>query len=187
MPSDKLKSLIKPVVLTQKVIWFALFASMIFYVFFAYFFLTRNQALTSNYLEAYGIIIYIVAVVSAVASVWYYRKSLSDTRLSYLLSASPDAEKLALDFKTRKADDERLAALKSLDVRELVIYSLMLELQKVTMIVMILNEIVLICGFILAFMTDDPYKIFPFAAAAIVLSVWMFPRAGRLIERARAL
>lgn len=184
--TDKLKSLIRPVVLTQKVIWFALFASMIFYVVFAYIFLTHNQALTSNYIEAYGIIVYIVAVVSAGASVWYYRKSLSDTRLSYLLSASPDVEKMALGFGTRKADDERLAALKSLDARELFIYSLMLELQKVTIIVMILNEIVLVCGFILAFMTDNPYKIFPFAAAAIVLSVWMFPRAGRLIERAQS-
>lgn len=46
-----------------------------------------------------------------------------------------------------------------------------------------MNECVLLLGFVLAFMSKDPWKIAPFSVIGVVLQVYMYPRAEKLVER----
>ena len=48
-----------------------------------------------------------------------------------------------------------------------------------------MNECVLLLGFVLAFMSKDPWKIMPFSAVGIVLQVYMYPRVAKLLERTK--
>ena len=50
------------------------------------------------------------------------------------------------------------------------------ELQKSSIINLILNELVIMIGFVLSFLSGDFMKIIPFGAASLVLCIWMFPR-----------
>ena len=46
-----------------------------------------------------------------------------------------------------------------------------------------INECVLLLGFVLAFISKDPWKIAPFSVIGVVLQVYMYPRAEELVER----
>ncbi len=48
-----------------------------------------------------------------------------------------------------------------------------------------MNECVLLLGFVLAFISKDPWKIAPFSAIGLVLQVYMYPRAEKLLEKTK--
>lgn len=187
MISDQLKELIRPPVLVQKIIWFVIVGSIIFYIGFVYLFVGDNRALTTpigSYIEP---LIYILAGACVLGSIFYYRYALSEDKLSQFMNKDVDLELLAKNPKTKEIDQAKLGKLNSLPDPETKVYSLMFELQKITILTLILNELTVIFGSVLAFVTDDPSKIIPFAIGSLVLSFWMFPRPLALIARVQSL
>ena len=183
MISDELKELIRPVVLVQKIIWFVIVGSIIFYISFIYKFVGENKALATpvgDYIEP---LIYLLACSCVLGSIFYYRYALSDNRLSQFMNKDLDLEALVTNPIKKEVDTARLDELRSLSDKEAKIYSLMFELQKITIITLILNELTAIFGSVLAFVNDDASKIIPFAIGSLVLSFWMFPRYRALIKR----
>jgi len=187
MISEQLKELIRPAVLVQKIIWFVIVGSIIFYIGFVYIFLGGNKALTSPVSGDMDIFIYLLAGAAFVGSILYHRYSLSDKKLKQFLSKDVDLELLAKDPRTKKIDTGKLGKLNSLPVLETKIYSLMFELQKITILSLILNELIVIFGSAIAFMNEDVSKIVPFGIISPVLCFWMFPRAQAIIKRAEQL
>ncbi len=187
MISEQLKELIRPAVLVQKIIWFVIVGSIIFYIGFVYLFLGDNKALTSSiggYIEP---LIYILAGACVLGSIFYYRYALSENQLRQFLNKDIDLELLAKNPKTKEIDQVKLKKLNSLSEGETKIYSLMFELQKITILTLILNELTIIFGSVLAFVNDDASKVIPFAIGSLVLSFWMFPKPWALINRVQKL
>ncbi len=187
MITDELKELIRPVVLVQKIIWFIIVGSIIFYISFIYKFVGENKALATSvggYIEP---LIYILAGACVLGSIFYYRYALSESRLSEFMSKDLDLESLVTNPIKKEVDNTRLEELRSLSDNEAKIYSLMFELQKITIITLILNELTAIFGSVLAFVNDDASKIIPFAIGSLVLSFWMFPRHNSLIKKVSSL
>jgi hypothetical protein len=182
--SEELKELIRPAVLVQKILWFVIVGSIIFYIGFVYIFIGGNKALTSSIGSNVELLIYILAGAITLGSIVYYRYSLSDNQLKKFMSKDVDLDLLAKDPRTKKIDAGKLARLNSLSVLETKIYSLMFELQKITILTLILNELIVIFGSALAFISEDVSKIVPFGIVSLVLSFWMFPRAQAMIKRA---
>ncbi len=187
MISDELKELIRPVVLVQRIIWFVIVGSIIFYIGFVYIFVGENKALAisvGGYIEP---LIYVLAGACVLGSIFYYRYALSESRIRQFMDTDVDVQSMALNPRTKEVDHSKLDQLRSLTIREAKIYSLMFELQKITIIVLILNELTAIFGSVLAFIYDDAQKVIPFAIASLVLSFWMFPRHQSLIKRVQNL
>ena len=187
MISEQLKELIRPAVLVQKIIWFVIVGSIIFYIGFVYIFIGGNKALTTSIGSNVDLLIYVLAGAAFIGSILYYRYSLSDSRLKQFMSKDVDLELLAKDPRTKKIDAGKLSRLNSLSVLETKIYSLMFELQKITILSLILNELIVIFGSALAFISEDVSRIVPFGIVSLVLSFWMFPRAQSLIKRVQNL
>jgi len=187
MISEQLKELIRPVALVQKIIWFVIVGSIIFYIGFVYIFIGGNKALTSSIGSNIELLIYILAGAAFVGSILYHRYSLSDSRLKQFMSKDVDLDLLAKDPRTKIIEVAKLTKLNSLSVLETKIYSFMFELQKITLLSLILTELIVIFGSALAFISEDVSKIVPFGIVSLVLSFWMFPRPESLINRVQNL
>ncbi len=94
-----------------------------------------------------------------------------------------DIDLLAKNPRTKEIDKTKLAQLKPLSSDELKIYSLIFELQKITILTLILNELIVIFGSAISFIHDDVSRIIPFGIVSLGLSFWMFPRAQAVIKR----
>ncbi len=184
MLSQNLRQLIRPLVIIQQVIWAVITGSIVFYFGIIYVLVGSHgsrSVLTNSIFETF---FYAAALVLAVSSLYLRRYFLSDNRLKRAMSKDVDLHDLASDPRTKKTDSEKLEQLKSLSDFERRVYSLMYYLQKITFINLFMNEIVVILGFVLAFLSGDASKIIPFGAGSLVLSLWMYPRSGKITERA---
>lgn len=187
MHSKELLELIRPAIMVQKILWFVIVGSIIFYIGFVYIFIGGNIALSTSIGSNLEILIYILAGAAAVGSVYYFRYSMSDNHLLKFMAKDVDVESLVKNPRTKEIDEAKLARLNSLTPKELKIYSLMFEYQKIIIITLILNELIVILGSALSFINDDTSKIFPFGILSLVLSFWMFPRPQPLIKRVQSL
>lgn len=183
MISEELKELIRPAILVQKILWFIIVGSIIFYIGFVYIFLGANKALAAPVGSTTELLIYILAGAVTIVSIIYYYHALSDGRLKRFMSKDADLDLLAKDPRSNKIDEAKLAKLKPLSAYERKIYSLMFELQKITLLSLILLELMVILGSALAFLNEDASIIVPFGIVSLVLCFWMFPRAQSLIRR----
>lgn len=187
MISTELKKLIRPLIIVQQVIWFAITGSIVFYAVIAYILVGSGGTDDISRSRGLGTALYVAALAVAICSIFYRRYSMSDKSITKILSRNIDPARLAQNARTKSIDSVKLGQLESLTEFELKVFSLMYELQKITFISLFLNEIMVIIGFVLAFLSGDPANILPFAVISLVLSFWMFPRSGKLIERARYL
>ncbi len=184
MISDELKELNRPTILVQKVLWFIIVGSIIFYIGFVYIFIGGNKALASSVGSNIELLIYVLAVAAALGSILYYQYAYSNKNLKRFMSKDVDIELLAKNPRKKEVDAGKLGQLNSLSPVELKIYSLMFELQKITIITLILNELIVIFGSAISFINEDSSKIVPFGIVSLVLSFWMFPKPQSLIKRA---
>lgn len=186
MITPQLKDLIRPLILVQRVIWIIITCSILFYSFLA-FILIGTDATSDVGMMGLEMGLYIASVVFAASSVLYYRYSLSDARLSMFLKRDVDVADLSRAMGAKGAEYGQLAQIKSMSDFDRRALSLMYELQKISLINLILNEMVIILGFVIAFLSGDFMKIIPSGAASLVLCIWMFPRPESLVKRARNL
>lgn len=187
MISEDLKELIRSPILVQKILWFVIVGSIIFYISFVYIFVGGSRVLVISIGSAIELLIYILAGIAMLGSIFYYRYALSDNHLKKFMSKDVDIGLLAKSPSTKEVDTNKLAQLKALSPSELKIYSLMFELQKIIVVTLILNEIIVILGSAISFINDDVSKIVPFGIVSLVLSFWMFPKPQSLIKRVQSL
>jgi hypothetical protein len=184
MISEQLNELIRPVILVQKIIWFIIVLSIVFYIVLLYFLIDGNIADSSGAGNGLEILIYILSGASAAGSIYYYRYSISDKKLRKFMAQELDIQQLAKDPRTSEIDDEKLDKLNSITNVEAKIYSLMIEFQKSITISLLLSELVVIFGSTLSFLTGNFFRIVPFAIVSVILCIWMFPRPQSLINKA---
>ena len=187
MISKNLKELIRPVILVQKIIWFIIVFSILFYIVLLYFLLGRTMVNGASAKYGLEVLIYILSGASAAGTVYYYRYSISDSKLRKFMAQDLDIEQLAKDPRTSEVDDEKLDKLNSIPNVEAKIYSLMFEFQKSITISLLLSELIVIFGSTLSFLTGDFSRIVPFAIVSVILCIWMFPKPQSLIKRAHKL
>ena len=187
MISDKLKELIRPPILVQRLLWFVIVGSIIFYICFVYIFVGGNIILTASFSSNIEVVVYVLAGLAGVGSIYYYQRALSTDKLREFMDKDMDLESFAKDPRTKGIDEAKLKALNSLSAQDQKIYSLMFEYQKIIIITLILNEIIVILGSVLSFINDDVSRIVPFGIVSLVLCFWMFPRPYSLIDRVHKL
>jgi len=146
-----------------------------------------NTVLVISMSSTVELLIYVLTGISMLGSIFYYHYALSDNRLKKFMSKNVDVELLAKNPMSKEVNSNKLAQLNSLSQKELKIYSLMFELQKITIITLILNELIVIFGSAISFINDDVSKIVPFGIVSLVLSFWMFPKPQSLIKRVQSL
>jgi len=187
MISELLTALIRPVILVQKIIWFIIVLSILSYIVLLYFLLGGSMAGGVSVGNSLEILIYILSGASATGSIYYYRHSISESKLRKFMARELDIEQLAKDPRTSKIDDEKLTKLSSIPNEEAKIYSLMMEFQKNITISLLLSELIVIFGSTLSFLTGNFSRIVPFAIVSVILCIWMFPKPLFLIKRAHKL
>jgi hypothetical protein len=187
MLSAQLRKLIRPLVIIQQVIWLVITGSIVFYFGIIYLLVGDRDSDSPSMSGDLKIALYVAAILVAAASFYLRNYFLSDESLRRFLAKDLNLEELARDPGKDSPDSQKLERLRSLSVFEQKIFSLMYYIQKTTFINLFLNEIVVIIGFVLAFLSGDPGKIIPFGAVSLLLCIWMYPRSGKITERARQL
>lgn len=187
MLSAQLRQLIRPLVVIQQVIWIVITGSIVFYFGIIYLLIGGQDSDSPTMSGGLKIALYGAATLVTAASFYLRNYFLSDESLRRFLAKDLNLEELARDPGKDAVDSQKLERLRSLSEFEQKIFSLMYYLQKVTFINLFLNEIIVIIGFVLAFLSGDPGKIIPFGAVSLLLSIWMYPRSGKITERARRL
>lgn len=185
MISTQLRQLIRPLVLIQRVIWVVITGSILFYFGIVYVLVGNSGTGTLPKMDGFETVMYIVAAAVSVCSIFSHRHALSGESLARNLKKDVNVEELSRDPRTKRIDADKLGRLESLSDFEKRAFSLMYYLQRVTFINLFLNETVVVLGFVLAFLSGDPQKIILFGVVSLALSVWMFPRPGAAIDRAR--
>ncbi|HKQ33522.1 MAG TPA: hypothetical protein VJV40_09955 [Thermodesulfobacteriota bacterium] len=169
--NPNLERLIGARVLAERAVWVMITGSVIFYSFLAYKLAGESAGAAADSLSGAEPLFYIAAAAAAVFSVVYRRRSFSDAGVRAILSK----------FDTGAHGIEDVSALNESEKRA---FFLLNELQKASIINLIINEIVIIIGFVLSFLSGDFMKIIPFGIASLVLCLWMFPRTESVAERA---
>lgn len=126
------------------------------------------------------------AVIVAAVSVYYRRWVYSDANLDRLLTRPIDMARLAKQPRTGRLDEAFAAEIDTLPKHEQRFVKLFADLQTPLVINLALNEIIALIGFVLAVLQRNPSLLLPFAAAGVVLNIWVWPTADRLYVRLQA-
>jgi len=129
----------------------------------------------------------LVAVSLGIASILWWRLHLSDDRLKANLAREVSARSLASNRQTGQIDEDRLSEIERLSEFEQKLLSYASGYPLPFVVSLLLNGVIPIPGVVLAFLTANPTKMVPFALAAIILNVLMFPRLTALVNRASLL
>jgi hypothetical protein len=104
-----------------------------------------------------------------------------------IIKKDVDVTALSGSLGIERAGSGRSALFNALGEDELRAVTLMNELVKASIINLVLNEMVALLGFVLAFLSGEFMKIIPFGLASLLLNIWMFPRPESVIERSQKL
>lgn len=182
--TDQFNKLVGARLLIVRIVWIAITGSVVFYFFIAYLFTLENTGdgvrAVGEAVPAFYAAAAVVAVISVIFRIWSFSRG---NRQKILGKYRPDAftsDSAAGHVRSKAADDVNM-----LSDEEKRAFFLLGELQKYTIINMILNEIVILIGFILVFLTADIFKFIPFGAVALLLCLWMFPRTESVAEKSQ--
>ncbi|HVY56095.1 MAG TPA: hypothetical protein VHC46_10100 [Thermodesulfobacteriota bacterium] len=182
--TDQFKQLVRARLLIVRIVWVIITGSVVFYFFITYLLTLENTGVGVRAVSGAAPAFYIAAAVVAVISVIFRIWSFSRGRIGEILgNYRPDT--LASDAATKHARPDGMDNTETLSESEKRTLFLLNELQKYSLINMILNEMVIMIGFVFAFISEDFVKIVPFGAASLLLCLWMFPRAGSVAEKAQ--
>lgn len=126
------------------------------------------------------------AAIIAVASVVHRRWCYSDAYLDRLLGSPMDVRRQATQPRTGRVDQDLAANIDALAPHERRFVALFVALQTPLLINLALNELIALIGFVPAFLAQDLTMFLPFAVAAIVLNLCMWPAPDRLYARVQA-
>ena len=170
--------------MTERIVWAIITGSVVFYLYLAYVLTGENPGAGVEVLNGAEPLFYAAAAAVAAFSVYYRRRSFSDERITALLREFDAGvfPEHSVSGRAGRDDTDGLSALCDSEKRAVFLMS---ELQKSTIINLIINEFVVLIGFVLSFLSADFMKIIPFGAASLVLCIWMFPRTESVIDKSR--
>jgi len=184
MMTPQLKRLIRSAVIVEYAVWAVITGSVLFYFVLAYVLEKGGMSAGLQGIGAMEAVLYAAAAAAAAASVLYRRHCYSHERILSILRKDADIDTLSGGLGADGADSERIAFLRTLGESEKRAFILLSELQKTSIISLVLNEMVVMLGFVLAFLSGDFVKIIPFGVVSLLLNIWMFPRPESVAERA---
>ena len=188
MLSENLRVLLKPYQFLLKMVWVGMTLPILLYVGIVYsIFASAGEPGPEPSHETLEFVFGLVAVSLGIASILWLRSHLSDERLKAKLAHEVNPRTLATNRKTAQVDGGRLLEIESLSEIEQKLLSLASGYHLPFFVPFALNMAIATLGVVLAFLTVNPSKMFPFALAAIVLNVLMFPRFNALLNRASLL
>lgn len=173
--NPQFKPLIRARALTERIVWAIITGSVVFYFFLAYILVGENTGAGVMGVSGAEPLFYIAAAALAAFSIVYRRRSLSDDRIHTVLNKY-DTGMFPHEAVSGRAGSYGVDSISELSESEKRVLYLLNELQKSSIINLILNELVIMIGFVLSFLSGDFMKIIPFGAASLVLCIWMFPR-----------
>ncbi|MEW6145145.1 MAG: hypothetical protein AB1598_09030 [Thermodesulfobacteriota bacterium] len=184
--NQQLTRLIRARALTERIVWAIITGSVVFYFFIAYVLVGSGPGAAVNVVRGAEPLFYAAGAAVAIFSVYYRRRSFSPERMSAILSKF-DSGAVPGETPTRRTGSDVIDDMSAFNDSEKRAIFLMNELQKASIINLILNELVIIIGFVLSFLSGDFMKIIPFGSVSLVLCFWMFPRPESVIEKSRKL
>lgn len=182
--NPNLERLIRARVLAERAVWVMITGSVVFYFFLAYKITGESTGAGADGLSGAEPLFYIAAAVAAVFSVVYRRRSFSDEGVRAILSKF-DTGAFPGEHLTGRAGSYGIDDMSALSESEKRAFFLLNELQKASIINLIINEIVIMTGFALSFLSGDFMNIIPFGVASLLLCLWMFPRTGSTVKKAQ--
>ena len=182
--NPNLERLIGARVLAERAVWVIITGSVVFYLFLAYKITGESTGAGADSLSGAEPLFYIAAAAAAVFSVVYRRRAFSDERIRAILSKF-DTGALSGEPVTGRAGSYGVDDISALSETEKRMLFLLNELQKASIINLIINEIVIMTGFVLSFLSGDFMKIIPFGVASLLLCLWMFPRTESAVKKAQ--
>lgn len=182
--TPRLKRLIRARVLVERAVWAIITGSVIIYFFLAYLMTGQNAGAGARGVSGAEPLFYIAVAAAAVFSVVYRRRSFSDERMRAILNKF-DTDAFTDEPVTERAGPDGMDNISAFNESEKRAFFLLNELQKSSIINLILNEIVIMIGFVLSFLSGDFMKIIPFGIASLVLCLWMFPRTESALQKAQ--
>jgi len=186
MVSPALLELMKPQLLTLRIIWAALTVSIPLYVFVAWWLAHRpgpDVPLPPAMVWAFAL----GAVPLVMASFLLPRALLSAERLRAVMAAPAPSPEPGRDPRTGRPDARRARLLAQVSARERSLLQLGRVAPTPVLIRLVLNEAVALFGFVLSVLSRDFAPAVPFAAVALALNLAAWPRFEPLLERARTL
>jgi len=182
--NPQFKPLIRERALTERIVWAIITGSVVFYFFLAYILVGENPSAGVMGVSGAEPLFYIAAASVAAFSIVYRRRSFSDERIRAVLS-NFDTGAFPHEAVGGRPGSDGIDSMSALSESEKRVLYLLNELQKSSIINLILNELVIMTGFVLSFLSGDFMKIIPFGAASLVLCIWMFPRTESVIDNTR--
>jgi hypothetical protein len=179
--------MIRPNVIAEYAVWAVITVSVLFYFVLSY--VLAKNGLSAGIRSADNVqtVFYTAGALVAAASVLFRRYSFSDKHMLAIIKKDVDVTALSGSLGIERAGSGRSALFNALGEDELRAVTLMNELVKASIINLVLNEMVALLGFVLAFLSGEFMKIIPFGLASLLLNIWMFPRPESVIERSQKL
>lgn len=167
-----------------KIVWGVLLFAIVLYSGLS---LTFSYSRISDPGAALKYIFYTIAVLLALTSILIYIKVFSEKSYKEKLKREMSAEDLAKDIGTNRVDENKKRALETLSTNELKLYGLSGSFFVPYVICWALNESIVLIGFVMAYVFNDGYEIVPFALAALLLHVQMYPKLEQIVDKARTM
>ena len=158
--------------------------SAVFYFFLAYKITGERTGAGADGMIGAGPLFYKAAAAVAVFSIVYRRRSFSDERMRAILSEF-DTGAFPVRAETAGAGSHGVDNMSALCESEKRAFFLFNELQKASIINLMINELVIMTGFALSFLSGDFMRIIPFGVASLVVCLWMFPRTESVVKKAQ--
>ena len=178
MNTPAVRELLRPVMLVNSILWFALTASIFIYGITAY--IVSQDRAPADVSDGLQLGLRIAAIITALLSLSVMRVFLSDDRLRKAMEPEASSEELAGQLN----DEERLGKIQSLSPAERKLLRVPGLFFTPFIIRLVLNESIAIYGLVLVFLSHTFTPILPFAAAAIVLNFTCLPRIDAVLGRA---
>jgi hypothetical protein len=123
------------------------------------------------------------AIVTAACALLLPRFYPPDATLRQILESDPAPEALATDPSTGRVDAARLETIRglSLDERRALQFGRLFSLQ--ALLRAALAEAIVICGFVISFLSRRPEPAFAFAVPSLLVMVLIFPRLAPFMDR----
>ena len=183
MFSENLQIVLKPVLLTLRIVHFAFSASIIGYGAVLFMFINKGLKESSSMGSTMESYLYGVAVVIAIAALVYRQHLYSQKHLAKLYLKDISPEQLATNSQTKILNEARLSQIKSLPQSEYRFLVLVHSMIPPNIINLAINEAVALQGFALGFMLQEPNAIIPFALVSLALNASIWPRPETLYDR----
>ncbi|UCE85546.1 MAG: hypothetical protein JSU66_14590 [Deltaproteobacteria bacterium] len=187
MVSGELKELLRALQITQRILWFALTASIPMYIVVGYALVGAGAVGGAALPDAVRIGLLAAALVAGVLALVVPRRLLSDERLGERVAREPDLPSLATDTRAGGVDAGLLGRIQQLSPLEQRLFATATGSTVPLLAGLALSEAVAVIGLVLCLLFGDLGSLLALSVVALVINASLYPNVDRLLERASRL